>query len=102
MAHRQRRAKSGKECSGGLVSCEQAIRFVHDGRRPDSNGIAADAICSAASSLAECAAPNTVIVSGNGRRGYVKYGCPSHRYRGVCANSVMIRQDRLEDQLLVV
>ncbi len=43
---------------------------------------------------------NMVIVSGNGRRGYVKYGCPSHRYRGVCANSVMIRQDRLEDQLL--
>jgi site-specific DNA recombinase len=40
------------------------------------------------------------IVSGNGRRGYVKYGCPSHRNRGVCANSVMIRKDRLEDQLL--
>jgi hypothetical protein len=43
---------------------------------------------------------NMVIVSGNGRRGYVKYGCPSHRYRGVCSNSVMIRQDRLESQLL--
>jgi site-specific DNA recombinase len=43
---------------------------------------------------------NMVIVSGNGRRGYVKYGCPSHRYRGICGNSVMIRQDRLEDQLL--
>lgn len=40
------------------------------------------------------------IVSGNGRRGYVKYGCPSHRNRGVCSNSVMIRKDRLEDQLL--
>ncbi len=40
------------------------------------------------------------IVSGNGRRGYVKYGCPSHRNRGTCANSVMIRKDRLEDQLL--
>jgi site-specific DNA recombinase len=43
---------------------------------------------------------NMVIVSGNGKRGYVKYGCPSHRYRGVCSNSVMIRQDRLEEQLL--
>ena len=40
------------------------------------------------------------IVSGNGRRGYVKYSCPSHRNRGRCANSVMIRKDRLEDQLL--
>ena len=41
-----------------------------------------------------------IIVSGNGKRGYVKYGCPSHRYRGVCANNVLIRRDRLEDQLL--
>ncbi len=41
-----------------------------------------------------------IIVSGDGRRGYVKYGCPSHRYRGVCANNVLIRRDRLEHQLL--
>lgn len=41
-----------------------------------------------------------IIVSGDGRRGYVKYGCPSHRYRGVCANDVLIRRDRLEHQLL--
>jgi len=41
-----------------------------------------------------------IIVSGNGKRGHVKYGCPSHRYRGVCANNVLIRRDRLEDQLL--
>ena len=47
----------------------------------------------------ECGA-RIVIVSGNGKRGYVKYGCPSHRYRGVCANGLTIRQDRLEDQLL--
>ena len=43
---------------------------------------------------------NIVIVSGQGKRGYVKYGCPSHRYRGVCANKLTIRQDRLEEQLL--
>lgn len=43
---------------------------------------------------------NMIIVSGNGRRGYVKYGCPSHRYRGVCSNKVLIRQDRLEEQLI--
>jgi hypothetical protein len=27
-----------------------------------------------------------IIVSGDGKRAYVKYGCPSHRYRGVCTN----------------
>ena len=41
-----------------------------------------------------------VIASGSGKRGYVKYGCPSHRYRGTCANGLMIRQDRLEAQLI--
>jgi hypothetical protein len=41
-----------------------------------------------------------VIVSGGGKRGYVKYGCPSHRYKGVCGNRLTIRRDRLEDQLL--
>ena len=41
-----------------------------------------------------------VIVSGNGKRGYKKYGCPSHRYRGTCSNGVFIRQDRLEEQLI--
>ena len=41
-----------------------------------------------------------VIISGRGKRGYVKYGCPSHRYRGVCGNALTIRQDRLEAQLL--
>lgn len=41
-----------------------------------------------------------VIVSGGGKRGYVKYGCPCHRYRGTCENKLYIRQDRLEAQLL--
>ena len=41
-----------------------------------------------------------VIVSGRGKRGYTKYGCPSHRYRGICENALTIRQERLEDQLL--
>lgn len=41
-----------------------------------------------------------VIISGRGKRGYVRYGCPSHRYRGVCDNGLTIRQDRLEQQLL--
>jgi site-specific DNA recombinase len=41
-----------------------------------------------------------VIVTGSGKRAYVKYGCPSHRYRGICSNRLMIRQDRLEAQLI--
>jgi site-specific DNA recombinase len=41
-----------------------------------------------------------VIVSGGGKRGTRKYGCPSHRYRGTCPNAVTIRQDQLERQLL--
>src|SRR6266542_2829284 len=43
---------------------------------------------------------NMVIVSGGGKRGYVKYGCHSHKHNGVCENGWTIRQDRLEDQLL--
>ncbi|MGD1097415.1 MAG: recombinase family protein [Bryobacteraceae bacterium] len=54
------------------------------------------------SSLLVCAECKSrlVIISGPGKRGYVRYGCPSHRYRGVCDNAVTIRQDRLEEQLL--
>ncbi len=40
-----------------------------------------------------------VIVSGGGKRGYVKYGCPRHRCRGTCENKLYIRRDRLEEQL---
>jgi site-specific DNA recombinase len=41
-----------------------------------------------------------VIISGVGKRGYVKYGCHGHKHTGVCKNNWTIRQDRLEDQLL--
>ena len=47
-----------------------------------------------------CCGARLVIVSGRGKRGYQKYGCPNHRYRGTCTNGLMIRQDRLEEQLL--
>jgi site-specific DNA recombinase len=39
-----------------------------------------------------------VIVGGCGK--YAKYGCPAHRYKGVCPNSLSIRHDRLEKQLI--
>jgi len=41
-----------------------------------------------------------VISAGGGRRGYVKYGCHGHKHTGICRNRLMIRQDRLEEQLL--
>ncbi len=41
-----------------------------------------------------------VIISGCGKRGYVKYGCHAHKHSGVCDNNWTIRRDRLENQLL--
>ena len=41
-----------------------------------------------------------VICAGGGKRGYVKYGCHAHKHNGACENKLMIRQDRLEEQLL--
>jgi site-specific DNA recombinase len=43
---------------------------------------------------------NMVICAGGGKRGYVKYGCHQHKHNGQCGNKMMIRQDRLEEQLL--
>ena len=45
---------------------------------------------------------NMVIVSGSGKRGYVKYGCHAHKHVGTtaCRNNWFIRRDRLEAQLL--
>jgi site-specific DNA recombinase len=41
---------------------------------------------------------NITIVGGAANN--ATYGCPGHRYRGVCTNSVTIRRDVLESQLL--
>lgn len=52
------------------------------------------------SGLLECGlcGANMVIVSGVAPN--ARYGCPYHRYRGVCKNSVTIPQRKLERQLL--
>ncbi len=47
-----------------------------------------------------CGSGSMVICAGGGKRGYVKYGCHSHKHNGMCGNKLMIRQDRLEEQLL--
>ena len=43
---------------------------------------------------------SVTICAGGGKRGYVKYGCHTHKHTGVCGNKLMIRQDRLEEQML--
>ncbi len=73
----------GKKRMGGFSRTERSKRYLF-------SGFLQCGLCGA----------SMIIVSGSGVRGYVKYGCPSHRYRGVCSNNVMIRQDRLEEQLL--
>ena len=43
---------------------------------------------------------NLVITSGRSRRGYRRYGCSDHFYRGVCPNGLQIRKDLLEEKLV--
>ena len=52
------------------------------------------------SGLLECGlcGVNMVVVSGVAPN--ARYGCPNHRYRGVCKNGVKIPQQKLERQLL--
>ena len=76
-------ASLGRARSGGMNRTERSRKYLFSGLL----------VCGTCGS-------RIVIVSGAGKRGYVKYGCPSHRYRGVCDNSLTIRQDRLEEQLL--
>jgi site-specific DNA recombinase len=69
--------------AGGLARSESSRKYLFSG-------------------LLRCGCCNSrmVIVSGQGRRGYSKYGCPAKWNRGVCSNRLTIRQDRLETQLL--
>jgi site-specific DNA recombinase len=78
-----RNANQGAACLGGMNRTAASRSYLFSGLL----------VCG------ECTS-RLVIISGRGKRGYVKYGCPSHRYRGVCDNAVTIRQDRLEEQLL--
>jgi site-specific DNA recombinase len=73
----------GRARYGGTTRTERSRRYLF-------SGILICGVCGS----------RMVIVSGSGRRGYTRYGCPSHRYRGVCSNELTIRQERLEEQLL--
>ena len=43
---------------------------------------------------------NLVLISGRGRAAWGKYGCPLHHQRGVCNNTLLIRRDKLETEIL--
>jgi recombinase-like zinc beta ribbon protein len=43
---------------------------------------------------------NIVLISGRGGAGWAKYGCLLHQNRGVCANGLVIRRDRIEQELI--
>ena len=68
---------------GGFHSTQRSRRYVF-------SGLLVCGVCGC----------KMVIATGSGKRAYVKYGCPNHRYRGICSNGLMIRQDRLETQLI--
>jgi site-specific DNA recombinase len=42
---------------------------------------------------------NLVIVTGRGKEGHHRYGCPQNFYRGACPNKLKERADWLEDRL---
>jgi len=52
------------------------------------------------SGLLECGLCGANMVIASGVAPNARYGCPNHRYRGVCKNSVTIPQRKLERQLL--
>ena len=43
---------------------------------------------------------NITLVSGAEKHSHAKYGCPMYHFRGTCRNSVLIRRETLEAQLL--
>ncbi len=80
---RRRSAEENFQRIGGMTRTERGRRYLFSGTL----------VCG------ECGG-SMVIAAGGGRRGYVKYGCHTHKHNGMCGNKLMIRQDRLEHQLL--
>jgi len=79
---RRRQAQADFQRLGGITRTERSRRYLF-------SGVLACGRCGG----------SMVISTGSGRRGYTKYGCHSHK-NGACDNKLMIRQDRLEEQLV--
>jgi Recombinase zinc beta ribbon domain len=43
---------------------------------------------------------NIVLISGRGGVGWAMYGCPLYQNRGMCANALVVRRDRIEQELI--
>jgi site-specific DNA recombinase len=43
---------------------------------------------------------NLVLIAGRGGVGSAKYGCPLHQNRGTCVNALVVRRDRIEQELI--
>ena len=80
---RRKRAGDRFRQLGGMTRTERARNYLFSGVL----------VCG------ECGG-SMVICAGGGKRGYVKYGCHAHKQNGMCDNKLLIRQDRLEGQLL--
>ncbi len=79
------RARFGTKSHKGLLSHWNAV-----GSRYLFSGVLRCGVCGA----------NMNIVSGTGKRGYSKYGCPMYHFRGSCSNGLTERSDLLEEKLL--
>jgi hypothetical protein len=80
---RRKRAQETFHQLGGMTRTAQSRRYLFSG----------------VLTCGECGG-SMVIATGSGKRGYVKYGCHAHKHNGMCENKLMIRQDRLEEQML--
>lgn len=75
------REKHGPKRLGGMNRTEASRRYLFSG-------------------LLECGECGRNVTSVSGRAPNSLYGCPNHRFRGVCSNDLKISQRRLEQQLL--
>ncbi len=41
-----------------------------------------------------------MLVAGRGHSAYAKYGCPLYHQRGICENGLLIRREKLEQEIL--
>lgn len=75
------REKHGPKQLGGMNRTEASRRYIFSG-------------------LLECGECGRNITVVFGTAPHARYGCPNHRYRGVCSNDITISQRRLEEQLI--
>jgi hypothetical protein len=79
--NRRVREKHGPKQLGGMNRTQASRQYLFSG-------------------LLECGLCGKNMVITSGKAPNARYGCPNHRYRGVCKNNATIPQRKLEQQLL--